>query len=120
MATFDDFVDKARSAAETVGKKGSDLIEVTRLKVDIAEQEKELSYTMEGLGRLLYDQRKNGTDVEQQMEEGVRRADELNVRINQLRDKICAVQHTVRCRACGGVSPRDAVYCQKCGSRLGD
>ena len=50
MATFEDVVNKAKSAAETAGKKTSDFLEATRLKVDAAEVEKELAYTMEGAG----------------------------------------------------------------------
>ena len=48
MATFEDVVNKAKSAAETAGKKTSDFLEATRLKVDAAEVEKELAgcYTM--------------------------------------------------------------------------
>ena len=45
MATFEDVVNKAKSAAETAGKKTSDFLEATRLKVDAAEVEKELAYT---------------------------------------------------------------------------
>lgn len=86
MATFEDVVNKAKSAAETAGKKTSDFLEATRLKVDAAEVEKELAYTMEGLGRLLYDEKKTGEDRSTQIEDGIRRADELNARLNELRD----------------------------------
>lgn len=118
MATVEEFVGRARDAVEAAGRKGADLIGIARMKMEISEQERELSHVMEGLGRLIYDQRRNGTDVEQPLEDGIRRAEELNARIDQLRDRVCAAQNTVRCRSCGGVSPRDAVYCQKCGSRL--
>ena len=43
--------------------------------MDAAETEKELSYTMEGLGRLLYDEKKDGEDRSSQMEDGFRRAE---------------------------------------------
>ena len=90
MATFEDVVNKAKSAAETAGKKTSDFLEATRLKVDAAEVEKELAYTM----------------------------DELNARLNELRDQICRVQKAVRCHRCGAANPEDASYCKKCGERL--
>ena len=41
MATFEDVVNKAKSAAETAGKKTSDFLEATRLKVDAASGGKE-------------------------------------------------------------------------------
>lgn len=118
MATFEDVVNKAKSAAETAGKKTSDFLEATRLKVDAAEVEKELAYTMEGLGRLLYDEKKTGEDRSTQMEDGIRRADELNARLNELRDQICRVQKAVLCHRCGAANPEDASYCKKCGERL--
>lgn len=118
MATFEDVVNKAKSAAETAGKKTADFLEVARLKMDAAETEKELSYTMEGLGRLLYDEKKTGEDRSSQMEDGFRRADELHARLNELRDQICRVQKAARCRQCGTANPEDAAYCKKCGARL--
>ena len=63
MTTFEDILCKGKNAAECVGKKATDLVEVTKLKMEAAETEKDIASTLEGLGRLVYDGRKSGQDV---------------------------------------------------------
>ena len=58
MTTFEDILCKGKNAAECVGKKASDIVEVTKLKMEAAEMEKDIAATLEGLGRLVYDSRK--------------------------------------------------------------
>jgi len=55
MATIDDVISKAKTVAEAAGKKTSEFIEITKLRIEIAEQEREMAYIFEGLGRLVYD-----------------------------------------------------------------
>ena len=62
MTTFEDILCKGKNAAECVGKKATDLVEVTKLKMEAAETEKDIASTLEGLGRLVYDGRKSGQD----------------------------------------------------------
>ena len=62
MATFEEILNMAREGAEKVGQKTSDFVEVTRMKMRIAEIEKEVAATYEGLGRLVYDAEKSGQD----------------------------------------------------------
>ena len=58
MTTLEDVLYKAKTMAEAAGKKTSDMLEATRLKMEAAEIEKDISATLEGLGRLIYDGRK--------------------------------------------------------------
>ena len=53
MTTFEDILCKGKNAAECVGKKATDLVEVTKLKMEAAETEKDIASTLEGLGRLV-------------------------------------------------------------------
>lgn len=62
MATFEDVVNKAKSAGGNRGEKDLGFFGGRPAEKVAAETEKELSYTMEGLGRLLYDGKKTGED----------------------------------------------------------
>ena len=53
MTTFEDVLYKAKTMAEAAGKKTSDMLEATRLKMAAAEIEKDIAATLEGLGRLV-------------------------------------------------------------------
>lgn len=118
MTTFEDVVSKAKCVAETAGKKTSDFIEVTRLKIQAAEIEKDISSILEGLGRLVYDSRKAEEDVTSLIDDCVIKVDERSAELNEVRAKIDGYQDLVRCKSCGVLNQEDAVYCKKCGEKL--
>ena len=78
MTTFEDVLYKAKTMAEAAGKKTSDMLEATRLKMEAAEIEKDISATLEGLGRLIYDGRKAEEDVSVTVDECIVKLDDLN------------------------------------------
>ena len=111
MTTFEDILCKGKNAAECVGKKATDLVEVTKLKMEAAETEKDIASTLEGLGRLVYDGRKSGQDVTALTEECIAKIDEL-------RGKIDEYNNVVRCPQCSAVNTDDSAFCKKCGTKL--
>jgi len=119
MATFEEILNKAREGAEKVGQKTSDFVEVTRMKMRIAEIEKEVAATYEGLGRLVYDAQKSGEDVGDMISACVENIDELQADADALRDQLYAFKHLQKCAACGAVNDEDAAFCNKCGTPFG-
>ncbi len=118
MGAFEDVLIKAKDLAETAGKKTSDMVELTKLKVEAAEIEKDIAATLEGLGRLIYDARKAGEDVGELIDDCVARVDELTKKKDEAEARICEFRNAVRCRNCGTVNPDDACYCKKCGEKI--
>ena len=118
MTTFEDVISKAKSVAGVAGKKTSDFIEVTRLKIEIAELEKDMNSILEGLGRLVYDAKKAGENIDALIDDCVIRLDECQAKIDELHRKIDTFRYSVRCKGCGSPNPDDAVYCKKCGVRI--
>lgn len=118
MTTFDDVINKAKSVASVAGKKTCDFFEVSKLKIEAAEMEKEMSTLLEGLGRLVYDARKHGESVDILVEECIAKVDEKQVQIAELRTKIDEHQMTIRCKACDTPNADDAMYCKRCGTKL--
>ncbi len=119
MTTFEDILCKGKSAAESVGKKASDLVEITKLKMEAAETEKEIDSTLEGLGRLVYDGQKAGQDVSALTEECIAKIDELTAKAKALRGKIDEYNNVLRCPQCDAVNSDDSAYCKRCGTKLG-
>jgi ribosomal protein L40E len=118
MTTFEDVLYRAKTVAESAGKKTSDFVEITKLKMDAAETEKDIASTLEGLGRLVYDGKKAGEDVSAMVDECIVKVDELNVQLQAIRDKIFEYKNSIRCKTCGAINPDDAIYCKKCGAKL--
>lgn len=120
MGAFEDVLLKAKAVAESAGKKTSELVEVTKLRMEAAEVEKDMAATLEGLGRLVYDSRKAGEDVSDLISECVIKVDEQQARLAELQEKIWDYQNVVRCKRCNTVNADDAVFCKKCGSKIRD
>ncbi|MGI6264373.1 MAG: hypothetical protein ACOYJY_02780, partial [Acutalibacteraceae bacterium] len=100
MTTWEEILLKARSAADTVGKKTSELTETVKLKTKSAQLQKEIASVFEGMGRLLYDSRQSGTDVAELLEESAKRVDELQEELQGVEDELCAYKKAVRCENC--------------------
>lgn len=120
MASFEEVLYKAKEMAEAAGKKTADFVEVTRLKMNAAEIEKDIAATFEGLGRLIYDGRKDEQDVSSMVDECILKVDELQARLDEVRNKIYEYQKVVRCQKCGTVNTDDSAYCKRCGARIGE
>ena len=118
VTTFEDVISKAKSVAEAAGKKTSDFIEVTKLKLEIAETEKEMASVFEGMGRLIYDAKKTGEDAGSLVDDCILKADECQSKIDRLRRKVDEFKHSVRCENCDTANADDAIYCKKCGQRI--
>ncbi len=118
MTTFEDILCKGKNAAECVGKKASDIVEVTKLKMEAAEMEKDIAATLEGLGRLVYDSRKSGQDVTALTEECIAKIDEMTAKAAELRGKIDEYNKVIRCPECQAVNSDDSLFCKKCGTKL--
>ena len=89
MTTFEDILCKGKNAAECVGKKATDLVEVTKLKMEAAETEKDIASTLE-----------------------------MNAKVAELRGKIDEYNNVVRCPQCSAVNTDDSAFCKKCGTKL--
>ena len=118
MTTFDDVFSKAKSVAESAGKKTTEMIEVARLKIQAAEIEREISSMLEGLGRLGYDSRKEDEDVAGEVDDCRQKLDERYEALAKARAKIDEYRNQVTCRNCGAQNAEDAVYCKRCGVKL--
>ena len=116
--TWDDIIGKTRDAAEFVGRKTEDIVELTRLKVALCDTERELAATMEGLGRLVYDAKKSGADISELLDAGVEAADELHLKADRLRRKIAQNRKLHECKECHTFNPDDAAFCKSCGKSL--
>lgn len=108
----------AKNAAKTVGKKASEFVDVSKLRITSTELNNEISKRYEALGRVVYDSKKEGTDVEGLVLECVKSIDALYARLDDNNEQIAKMTNKKNCKNCGSINTNDAVFCSKCGTRM--
>lgn len=118
MATWEDVVCKAKELADAAGRKATDVVELTKQKLKLAENERALRDVMEALGQLLYDSRCNEVPLNEELiNELLLQAKELEMANEQLQAEIDHYCGRASC-SCGAANPQGAVYCNACGKEL--
>lgn len=118
MGAFEDVVMKAKNAADIAGKKTGELVEITRLRLNVSELEERIRSQYQELGKTVYNAAKDHTDCTDYVHEKSEAIDRLFAELTKLNEKISELKNEKKCASCGAVNPQEAVYCQKCGTKL--
>ena len=117
MGLFEDVVVNARSAANVVGKKAGQLVDISKLRLSAADVEREISARLEALGRVVYDEKKTGVDAQALIEESVNCIDELYEQLDVINDELAMARNKVICPRCATTNPQEFSYCGRCGAK---
>ena len=118
MDAFDNVAKTAKDLAETAGKKGEELLRISKLKIKETQIKRDISIKFEKLGKMYYELNKMGDDNKLIFKEIIASIDELKAELNDVRDAIGEIKGTVSCSVCGATNPSDADFCTKCGEKL--
>lgn len=118
MTTWEEWLLKAKDAADVVGKKTTEMAETVKLKTKAAGVQREIAATFEGMGRLMYDSRQNGSDVTELLDTAAKRVDQLQAELQAIEDELCTYKNAVRCPDCHEIVAEQAVYCSRCGRKM--
>lgn len=120
MSVFDDIIINARTVAETVGKKTSQFIDVSKLRLSAAELNCELAKKYEALGKNVYNSQKTGESEKPSFFKIVQEIDAMNEELKAIYAQIASAKNITGCKNCGAENPKGAAYCCKCGERIED
>ncbi len=118
MARFEDVVTRVKDVAETAVNKTGEWVEIGKIKLKIAELRREIAGAHEGLGRLVYDSRRSGEEVDDMIDACVEHIACLTADMEELEEKIMDSKNVVRCKACGAFNEASAVFCNQCAAKL--
>lgn len=118
MAMFEDVVSRVKDVAETAGRKTSELVELGKIKIKIADLRREIAAACEGLGRLMYDSSVSGENIDDMVEACVAHIGELTAQKEALEEKVMESKNVIRCAGCGALNETTALFCNQCGAKL--
>ena len=118
MANWEEVLVSAKGFAVNAGRKMTNMADVMGLKMELAERERDLRQVMEALGHLLYDSKKDGSELNDALvADLVKQSDTLYKKIGKLQNAIDELCSKKTC-SCGAVNPEDSTYCNSCGEKL--
>jgi hypothetical protein len=127
MGVLEDAMLKAKAAADYVGNKTGEIVEISRLRMAAAEIEGKIEKEFAAMGRAAYAQAKETAETDEgaagensgiPLGEKIGAIDALKSELKDLNAKIAELQRRKTCAACGTVNVEDANFCYKCGAKL--
>ena len=118
MGIFEDVLLNARSAVDTVGKRASKVIDMSKLTLSAADIKSELSKKYEMLGRVSFEAQTTGKDYSKSIADIVAKIINLKAELDSVNEMIANNKSRIKCSACGAYNSKDSVFCNKCGEKI--
>ncbi|MBQ9938243.1 MAG: zinc ribbon domain-containing protein [Oscillospiraceae bacterium] len=115
--TFDDIFEGVKDIAEIAGQKTVEIVDVSKLKIELASINNSIKKCHEKLGVLTYNAAKKGTDSAV-IDSCIEELDALYAKRDECREKINEVRPVRRCPNCGAARSASAIYCNICGEKI--
>ena len=104
--------------ARTIGKKSSDLVETTRLKMEISKLEKEMENNLSALGNLVFMQHKGEEGLEEEVDRLLRSTGELDRNRRNARANCQAESQASHMPQLSDPASYVAKFCYICGAKI--
>ncbi len=113
---------KAKDEAEKITKvavqKTSNAVSKAKLGYAVSETENKINELFTELGRILYNEYKNGGEFPENISEICQQAEKLYEEIETVKEQIAKIKNAVVCPACGEYNHAENVFCARCGNKL--
>lgn len=116
---LDNILVKAKEVFETAYKKADDVVSVQKQKFDVSALENKLNKDFEQLGRICYDEMKNGAFSDNEKFKSA--FDEIaskSAQIEEMKKEILKAKNKKRCPSCDAAIDINSVFCNVCGVKF--
>lgn len=118
MGIFDDVVVNARTAANAVGKKAEQIVDLSKYKYAAAGLNNEISKKKEDLGDFIFEGSKSGNLDHDVIAQKIKELSELEDSYLAIKEQIAATKNKKACKECSAENDREATFCNNCGVRM--
>ena len=116
---MDKFLSELKNTASKVVRKSSELVEISKIKLNIANVKSDISANYKLLGELVYLSQTDDAEPDtEKIQETIARIDELNEKLSALLEDSSALKNEKVCPECAKNNAKDALFCVKCGHKF--
>lgn len=117
MAFLENLGKKVGEAAQAAAKKSGELVEVTKLNVNINTEEDKIQKLYSQIGKSIYERFSASGIAEDDIKEACEAIVVHEQNVKALKDKIAEVKGTKQCVGCGNEMEKTQIFCSKCGAK---
>ncbi len=117
MSVFENITRKVSDTAKAAAKKSGELVEVTKLNMNISAEEDKIRKAYSDIGKIVYNAYSKGAEVGEEYKalcQAIKAYEEV---IAETRQKILDLKNLKVCTGCGTDLEQDILFCPKCGAK---
>ncbi len=118
MGLFENIVVNAKQAANAVGKKTGELVDVSKLKLQSVDLSGEIRKNYEALGKAVYEAHKLGIESTEEIEDIIILINEKYDELDEVNEQLSKMGNKAICSKCGASNVKTSSFCGQCGERL--
>ncbi len=115
---FDDFMDRAKSVADSATRKTGEVVDMGKLRYEIKQTQWDIEKTYAKLGAIVYESKKSSESYDEVIELAISEIDSLCSKLQELELRLRAYKRVVKCHHCGKENDQNFLFCSRCGSNL--
>lgn len=115
---FDELLAKTKKFTDKAGKKISETLDLSKMKIEIANITNAINADYKSLGECVYNAQNSGADISEEISV---LTDKINIkqeRLSELREQYEMFRKIKVCSFCGAKNPQEAQYCSSCGKEI--
>jgi DnaJ-class molecular chaperone with C-terminal Zn finger domain len=118
MAMFDNFGKKIGDLAQNAVKKSGEMVEVTKLNINIKTEEESIDKLYDEIGKYCYVRYEAGNENDSSIIEICGKIKDHKEKISALKEKINEIKNVFLCEKCGGEISKTSTFCGNCGAKV--
>lgn len=117
MSLFENLTKKVTETAKVAAKKSGDLVEVTKLNMNIGTEESKIEKVYTDIGKIVFEAYNKGEETSECFKEHCEKIKASQEIIKQMKEKINELKNVKLCSACGTELAAETAFCSKCGAK---
>lgn len=118
MAFLENLTKRVGEAAQTAAKKSGELVEITKLNLNVNAEEDKVNKLYLQIGKKVYASYISGEAADSTIQNDCRTITEHEGTIKEIKDKIMQVKNVKICVGCEAEMEKTAMFCVKCGTKV--